>query len=61
MEGHTHFVSKNLTPEIYDKLKDLKTKSGYTIDKCIQGGIDNPNFSVGECSNFWASLFILLP
>ncbi|KAF6030020.1 CKM [Bugula neritina] len=45
-------VTLILSPRIsllrfYNKLKDLKTKSGYTIDKCIQGGIDNPNFSVG--------------
>ena len=39
---HNNWMAKCLSPEIYDKLKDLKTKAGYTVDDCIQTGVDNP-------------------
>jgi len=29
-------------PEIYDKLKSLKTENGVTLAQCIKTGIDNP-------------------
>jgi len=29
-----------LTKEVYDKFKDVKTKLGVTLDKCIKGGVD---------------------
>ncbi|XP_033109819.1 creatine kinase U-type, mitochondrial-like [Anneissia japonica] len=31
-----------LTPSLYAKLKDRSTPSGYTLDDCIQTGVDNP-------------------
>ncbi len=35
-------MSKVLTIELYEKLKDLKTPNGYTLDHVIQTGVDNP-------------------
>uniref|UniRef100_H2ZCP3 Creatine kinase M-type n=1 Tax=Ciona savignyi TaxID=51511 RepID=H2ZCP3_CIOSA len=42
LSKHNNWMSKCLTPAIYSKLKDRKTPSGYTLDKCIQTGVDNP-------------------
>ncbi|XP_078678007.1 creatine kinase, flagellar-like isoform X3 [Branchiostoma floridae x Branchiostoma belcheri] len=39
---HNNWMSRCLTGEIYKKLKDKKTQSGYTLDGCIQTGVDNP-------------------
>ncbi|KAF6030021.1 Argk [Bugula neritina] len=46
-EGHKHLIGKLLTRELYDQLKGLKTHSGCTLDRCMQGGVDNYDFSVG--------------
>lgn len=35
-------MAKCLTPEIYQKLRDKKTPSGFTLDLAIQTGVDNP-------------------
>jgi creatine kinase len=49
---HNNWMAKCLTPAIYDKIKDKVTSSGYTFDKVIQTGVDNPGhpfiFTVGE-------------
>jgi len=34
------FLVKN--PDVYDKLKDKKTKNGVTLADCIKTGVDNP-------------------
>ncbi|XP_078594594.1 creatine kinase, flagellar-like isoform X2 [Branchiostoma floridae x Branchiostoma japonicum] len=39
---HNNWMSRCLTGDIYKKLKDKKTQSGYTLDGCIQTGVDNP-------------------
>ena len=31
-----------MTLQVYDRLRDLKTPSGWTVDQCIQTGVDNP-------------------
>eukprot|EP00061_Rhincodon_typus_P014921 g42305.t1 len=31
-----------LTPAIYAKLRDKTTSNGWTLDQCIQTGVDNP-------------------
>ena len=45
-------MAKCLTPAIYDRLKDKKTPNGFTLDQCIQTGVDNPGhpfiMTVGE-------------
>lgn len=28
--------------QVYAKLRDLKTPKGWTLDQCIQTGVDNP-------------------
>ena len=49
---HNNWMARCLTPAIYDNLKDKQTPSGFTIDLCIQTGIDNPGhpfiMTVGE-------------
>ncbi|XP_077865507.1 creatine kinase, flagellar-like isoform X1 [Saccoglossus kowalevskii] len=42
LSKHNNWMSKCMTPAIYAKLKDLKTESGFTLDKLIQTGVDNP-------------------
>nr|AAR14888.2 three domain flagellar creatine kinase [Chaetopterus variopedatus] len=64
---HNNWMAKCLTEDIYNKLKDLKTKSGCTLDACIQTGVDNPGhpfiYTVGltagdeECYELFGDLF----
>lgn len=44
---HTSLMAKNLTPEIYEALKERKTEDGYTLDQAIQTGVDTPHLGVG--------------
>ena len=39
---HNNWMAKCLTPDIYFKLRDKKTPNGFTLDQCIQTGVDNP-------------------
>lgn len=39
LSAHNNWMSKCLTPAIYNKLKNRKTPSGYTLDGCIQTGM----------------------
>ncbi|XP_022104944.1 creatine kinase, flagellar-like [Acanthaster planci] len=67
LSKHNNWMAKCLTPAIYDKLSQLKTKSGFTLDDCIQTGVDNPGhpfiMTVGmvagdeECYELFADLF----
>ncbi|XP_056676848.1 creatine kinase B-type-like [Monodelphis domestica] len=41
---HNH-ITKVLTPELYEKLRDKFTPSGFTLDDAIQIGVDNPGNS----------------
>ena len=41
-EGHKSLLSKYLTADIYARLRDVYTPSGYTLDRAIQNGVDNP-------------------
>ncbi len=40
-------MAKYLTKEVFEKLKDLKTANGFTLEKVIKSGIDNPDSSIG--------------
>ena len=40
-------VKKHLTPYRYERLKDLKTPSGFTLDDAIRSGLAHPDSSVG--------------
>ena len=42
LSKHNNYMAKCLTPEIYAKLRDKTTPSGYTLDGVIQTGVDNP-------------------
>lgn len=61
--GHHSLLAKYCTHEVYKKLRDVHTSSGYTIDRAIQNGVDNPDFHVGilagdeECYTVFADLF----
>lgn len=35
-------MASNLTPAIYARLCDKATPNGWTLDQCIQTGVDNP-------------------
>ena len=39
---HNNHMSQCLTEEIYAKLRNLQTPNGFTLDKAIQTGVDNP-------------------
>ncbi|PIO14456.1 Creatine kinase M-type [Aquarana catesbeiana] len=39
---HNNHMAKALTPDIYKKLRDKCTPSGFTLDDIIQTGVDNP-------------------
>jgi len=42
LSKHNNWMAKCLTKEIYAKLRDLSTPSGFTLDQVIQTGVDNP-------------------
>ncbi|XP_003382616.1 PREDICTED: creatine kinase M-type-like [Amphimedon queenslandica] len=42
LSKHNNHMAKHLTKEIYANLRDKKTPSGFTLDECIQTGVDNP-------------------
>lgn len=42
LSQHNNWMAKCLTKEIYEKLRNKKTPSGYTLDQAIQTGVDNP-------------------
>lgn len=41
LKDHNSFFSENMTPELYNKLKDKKTKLGVNLGTCIKTGVDN--------------------
>jgi len=42
LEKHNNHMAHVLTPDMYNKMADRKTKLGTTIDQIIQTGVDNP-------------------
>merc|ERR1712136_98115 len=64
---HNNWMSKCITKDVYEKLKDKTTPSGCTLDSCIQTGVDNPGhpfiMTVGltagdeECYDTFKELF----
>ena len=51
MEFHYSILANYLSTEIYKQYFNVKTKSGFTMQKCIQPGVENPgtqsNFTIG--------------
>ncbi|XP_041092311.1 creatine kinase M-type [Polyodon spathula] len=42
LSKHNNHMAKALTLDIYKKLRDKQTPSGFTLDDVIQTGVDNP-------------------
>ncbi|ELW70006.1 Ras-specific guanine nucleotide-releasing factor 2 [Tupaia chinensis] len=42
LRKHNNCMAECLTPSIYAKLRNKVTPNGYTLDQCIQTGVDNP-------------------
>ncbi|XP_024072990.1 creatine kinase S-type, mitochondrial isoform X1 [Terrapene carolina triunguis] len=42
LRKHNNCMAECLSPAIYAKLRDKMTPNGYTLDQCIQTGVDNP-------------------
>lgn len=42
LRKHNNCMSSNLTPAIYAQLCDKTTPNSWTLDQCIQTGVDNP-------------------
>jgi len=47
LSQHNNCMAKVLDANLYDKLRDLKTPTGYTLDQAIQTGVDNPGHPCG--------------
>lgn len=44
---HRSLMSKCLTQETFNALKEKATSTGYTLERAIQTGVDNPHLGVG--------------
>eukprot|EP01031_Cornospumella_fuschlensis_P004927 gene4927-6165_t len=44
---HKSLMSKVLTPELFEKLKDVKSSKGYTLSNVIMTGVVTPHLGVG--------------
>ncbi|XP_072036163.1 creatine kinase U-type, mitochondrial-like [Amphiura filiformis] len=42
LSKHNNVMASHLTPNIYAKLAHRSTPNGFTLDECIQTGVDNP-------------------
>lgn len=42
LSKHNNCLANHLSKGIYEKLRPLSTKTGYTLDQAIQTGVDNP-------------------
>lgn len=46
---HNNHMAKVIKKDLYEKLRGKSTPSGFTLDDCIQTGVDNPGKIV--CTN----------
>jgi len=62
-DKHRSAMAKYLTPEIFAKLKDVKSSKGYTLSNVIQTGVVTPHLGVGatagdeECFELFKDLY----
>lgn len=42
LRRHNNCMAAALTPTIYARLRDKTTPNDWTLDQCIQTGVDNP-------------------
>jgi creatine kinase/arginine kinase len=47
LTNSSSLMAKYLTPEVFELLKDKKTKHGTTLQNIIQSGVDNPDSGIG--------------
>jgi len=47
---HKSLMAKTCTPELFAKLKDVTTATGYTFSNAIQTGVETPHLGVGACA-----------
>eukprot|EP00401_Gymnodinium_catenatum_P029635 CAMPEP_0117558446 /NCGR_PEP_ID=MMETSP0784-20121206/52840_1 /TAXON_ID=39447 /ORGANISM="" /LENGTH=475 /DNA_ID=CAMNT_0005355775 /DNA_START=44 /DNA_END=1471 /DNA_ORIENTATION=+ len=53
---HKSLMSKVLTPELFEKLKDLKSDKGFTLSNAVMTGVVTPHLGVGAVAgdeNCW--------
>lgn len=61
--AHRSLMSKVLTPELFEKLKDVKSSKGYTLSNAIMTGVVTPHLGVGatagdeECWELFKDLY----
>lgn len=46
LSKHNNHMAKIVTKDLYAKLRDKQTPSGFTLDDVIQTGVDNPGNAV---------------
>jgi creatine kinase len=46
-DGHKSLMRKTMTPELFAKLKDVKSSKGYTLSNGMQAGVLRPHLGVG--------------
>lgn len=46
-EECTSLLSKYLTPEVFDVLKDKRTSTGFTLNQAIRSGVEHPDSGIG--------------
>lgn len=46
-QEHQSLMSKHLTKEVFQELKDQKTNSGFSIEDVINSGVKNPDSGIG--------------
>ncbi|NWT65101.1 KCRB kinase, partial [Prunella himalayana] len=51
LKAHNNHMAKVLTLDLYKKLRDKQTPSGFTLDDCIQTGVDNPGNGIAMFSS----------
>lgn len=62
-DKHKSLMSKVLTPELFEKLKGVKSSKGYTLSNAIMTGVVTPHLGVGctagdeECWDLYKDLF----
>ena len=49
LSKHNSLLSKSMTVDIWNNLKDKKTKRGVTLAQCIKTGVDNPSKLLENC------------
>jgi len=60
---HKSLMAKFLTPELFEKLKDIKSSKNYTLSNAIQTGVVTPHLGVGctsgdeECWELFKELY----